>query len=50
MKKPVGVDVGTHTGIGIGSSISGEVMTSIGDPGALRSGLYTRIILIKVND
>ena len=50
MKKPVGVGAGTRAGIGVGSLIGGEVATSIGDQGALGSGLYTRIVSIKVND
>ena len=49
--KPIGVGVGTRVGIGVSLLIGeGEVATSVGDQGALESGLYTRIILIKVND
>ena len=52
IKKPAGVGAGTRTGIGTGVSlsISREVATSIGNQGALESGLYIRIISIKVNN
>jgi len=51
MIKPTGVGVGTRAGTGVSSSIGeGEVATSVGNQGASESGLYARIVSIKVND
>ena len=47
--------MGGGGGIGVGTSVgslisAGEVTAFIGDQGALKSSLYLRIVLIKVNN